>query len=169
MGVFKAKKAQKTKRYRRETDRILLEDMADGRKLAALQKQPLDEYLPGLGQHYCVPCARYFESENALLNHTFTKVHKRRVRDLKRGPYTQEEANAAAGLDVAKYLQQRDRIRTIQDMLAVKEQLKRCAKHREICMADAADVAAATSPGIVVEIETKETVEISPLDGEIEP
>jgi len=43
-------------------------------------KAPLevDEDLPGLGQHYCTPCARYFHDETTLSNHLLTKDHKRR-------------------------------------------------------------------------------------------
>lgn len=55
-------------------------------------------YSPGLGQHYCVECAKHHESDAALQAHWKGKVHKRRCRALKAPAYTQEEADAAAGL-----------------------------------------------------------------------
>lgn len=63
-----------------------------------LKNQEIDEDKPGLGQHYCIPCAKYFETNHALTEHKRGKVHKRRLRDLKHPPYTQKEAEAAAGL-----------------------------------------------------------------------
>lgn len=36
------------------------------------------EDLPGLGQHYCVECSKWFESEYNLKAHTKGKNHKRR-------------------------------------------------------------------------------------------
>jgi hypothetical protein len=53
---------------------------------------------PGLGQHYCVECAKHFESDEALKSHWKSKVHKRRCRALREPAYTQEEADRAAGL-----------------------------------------------------------------------
>ena len=56
------------------------------------------EDLPGLGQWYCVECAKWFESETNFTKHAKGKPHKRRVRQLKEHPYTQKEAEAAVGL-----------------------------------------------------------------------
>ena len=36
------------------------------------------EDLPDLGRHYCIECAKWFESENNLVAHTKGKNHKRR-------------------------------------------------------------------------------------------
>ncbi|ODO07584.1 bud site selection protein 20 [Cryptococcus wingfieldii CBS 7118] len=63
-----------------------------------LEKQPIDEDKPGLGQHYCVECAKYYESDLALKNHTKSKVHRRRLKDLKEPAYTIGESERAAGL-----------------------------------------------------------------------
>lgn len=104
MGRQQASKVYKTKRYTRETDRILQEDLKNQASVHALKNQSFDEYLPGLGQHYCVPCAKYFESDKALTTHTKTKVHKRELKNIKFGPYTPEEAASGAGRDVEKYL-----------------------------------------------------------------
>lgn len=53
---------------------------------------------PGSAQHYCLHCARYFISEQALQDHFKTKVHKRRLKALELEPYTIEESERAAGL-----------------------------------------------------------------------
>ncbi|KAJ3113488.1 Bud site selection protein 20 [Phlyctochytrium bullatum] len=58
----------------------------------------LDPDLPGLGQHYCMHCARHFTSDAALQAHFLTKLHKKRLKLLKEQPFTQAEAEAAVGL-----------------------------------------------------------------------
>ncbi|KAJ3099597.1 Bud site selection protein 20 [Phlyctochytrium planicorne] len=63
-----------------------------------LQFKELDPDLPGLGQFYCMECARHFENENALTTHLGTKLHKKRLKVLKEEPYTQAEAEAAVGM-----------------------------------------------------------------------
>ena len=65
-----------------------------------LEAQELDEEKPGLGQHYCLECAKYYESDEALVNHTKSKVHRRRLKELKFGSYTKEEAERTAGRGV---------------------------------------------------------------------
>ncbi|KAF5369640.1 hypothetical protein D9615_010261 [Tricholomella constricta] len=65
---------------------------------AALEAQPLDFEKPGLAQHYCVECAKYYETDVALNSHWRSKVHKRRCKQLKEPAYTIEEAERAAGL-----------------------------------------------------------------------
>ncbi|WOO84409.1 Zinc finger protein bud20 [Vanrija pseudolonga] len=62
-----------------------------------LQVQPIDEEKPGLGQYYCIECAKYYESERALATHTKSKVHKRRLKELKEGAYTSQEAERVSG------------------------------------------------------------------------
>ena len=55
--------------------------------------------MPGLGQHYCVPCARYFVSDKAIDAHYKTKEHKKRFKICNtEEPYSIEEAERAAGL-----------------------------------------------------------------------
>ncbi|KAF7982501.1 hypothetical protein HWV62_28094 [Athelia sp. TMB] len=65
---------------------------------AKLEAQPLDFEKPGLAQHYCVECAKYYETDHALTTHWRSKVHKRRCKELKEPAYTIEEAERAAGL-----------------------------------------------------------------------
>ena len=72
-----------------------------------------EEDLPGLGRHYCTECAKWFETETSLDGHKKGKPHRRRsvyavahlavivltdmyrLKDLREGPYTHAEANAA--------------------------------------------------------------------------
>lgn len=49
--------------------------------------KPLDESLPGLGQFYCMSCARHFVSLAFQEEHNKTKAHKRRLKELKQKPY----------------------------------------------------------------------------------
>eukprot|EP00741_Cyanophora_paradoxa_P009565 tig00001530_g9264.t1 len=59
---------------------------------------PIDDDLPGLGQHYCIQCSRYFVSDEILKAHTRSKAHKKRLKELKEEPYSHREAEAAAGM-----------------------------------------------------------------------
>jgi bud site selection protein 20 len=53
-----------------------------------------------MGQHYCVECAKWFETEHNLVAHRKGKNHKRRLRILREDPQTQQTAEAAVGLGV---------------------------------------------------------------------
>jgi bud site selection protein 20 len=64
-----------------------------------LKQQEVNPELPGNAQFYCVECARYFVAREALAEHCRTKAHKKRVKVLAHDtPYTQKEAELAAGL-----------------------------------------------------------------------
>ncbi|KAI8380813.1 hypothetical protein BD560DRAFT_323812, partial [Blakeslea trispora] len=78
--------------------------------------QEIDTDLPGLGQFYCVECARHFISENHLTEHLKSKLHKRRVKKLEDEPYTQEEADRAAGISKADNGKRGVRLTTTQDV-----------------------------------------------------
>jgi hypothetical protein len=43
-----------------------------------LEKRPADLDLPGLGQFYCILCARYFQNMEAMTTHRKSKPHKNR-------------------------------------------------------------------------------------------
>ena len=58
----------KTKRYRKDIDQVILEDMLPENEVKLLN-QELDEELPGLGQHYCLPCSIYLQSDLAMQTH----------------------------------------------------------------------------------------------------
>ena len=53
----------KTKRFRRDVDQIVLDDMLP-ENTEKLLNQPLDEEKPGLGQFYCLHCSKYFISDH---------------------------------------------------------------------------------------------------------
>jgi bud site selection protein 20 len=108
------KKQFRTRRRTKDLD-IIHAEINDPEKLAALQAQPIDPDMPGLGQFYCVECrylylsqqvtdythtccSRYLISQNSLDDHLKSKLHKKRVKLLKEEPYTQESAEAAVGL-----------------------------------------------------------------------
>ncbi|EEB06238.1 zinc finger protein [Schizosaccharomyces japonicus yFS275] len=84
----------RTREYGRDLDQIQ-DDLKEPEKFQSL---PLDPDLPGLGQHYCIECARHFESDHSLREHRRSKIHKRRLKQLQEVPYTQEEAEAAVGI-----------------------------------------------------------------------
>ncbi|KAH8103896.1 hypothetical protein BXZ70DRAFT_1075788 [Cristinia sonorae] len=90
-------RAARTRARTRDIDQIQLIDL-DPKNRAALEAQALDYEKPGLAQHYCVECAKYYESDTALRSHWRSKVHKRRCKALKEPAYTIEEAERAAGL-----------------------------------------------------------------------
>ncbi|XP_056413438.1 zinc finger protein 593 [Hyla sarda] len=89
-------KLWKTKRRVKDVDQIH-EDLRP-ENAHRLLKQEIDYSLPGNAQHYCIHCARYFVDLKTLKEHFKTKVHKRRLKQLKEEPYTQEEAERAAGM-----------------------------------------------------------------------
>ncbi|ORY99990.1 hypothetical protein BCR43DRAFT_511133 [Syncephalastrum racemosum] len=86
----------RTRNYTRDLDQIH-EDIKP-ENIDKFKNQAVDADLPGLGQNYCVECARHFISQDALNEHIKGKTHKKRVKVLKEQPYTQAEADAAAGL-----------------------------------------------------------------------
>ncbi|KAF8993287.1 hypothetical protein BDQ17DRAFT_1253030 [Cyathus striatus] len=101
-------RAARTRVRTRDLDQIQSIDL-DPINRAKLEAQPLDFDKPGLGQHYCVECAKYYESDQALNSHWRSKVHKRRCKALKEPAYTIEEAERAAGLEGKENGQQRPR------------------------------------------------------------
>ena len=64
--------------WNRELDQI----HADLRSSKHLQQhkslKPVED-LPGLGQWYCIECAKWFEGEHNLVQHRRGKNHKRRL------------------------------------------------------------------------------------------
>lgn len=131
MGRYLASKRYKTKRYTRDLDQVLHDDLSSHKAIDSLENQPVDECKPGLGQNYCVPCARYCETEHALETHQRSKVHKRQLKALKFGPYTHQEADAGAGKDVQVYLNKQQQQRDIhaesrvKDLLTVPEKVEK--------------------------------------------
>lgn len=111
MGRYSVKR-YKTKRRTKDLD-LIYEDLSSQQTVQNLLNQPLDENKPGLGQHYCIHCAKYFETAYALKTHLKGKIHKRRVKELKHIPYTQEVSDAAAGIGLTKFLKRVEQINNI--------------------------------------------------------
>lgn len=61
----------------RDYDQIR-QDLATKKHLQDYKATKDVEDLPGLGQHYCVECAKWFETEHNLVAHRKGKNHKRR-------------------------------------------------------------------------------------------
>ncbi|XP_030075278.1 zinc finger protein 593 [Microcaecilia unicolor] len=89
-------KLWKTKRRVKDLDQIH-QDMKP-ENAQKLLHQEVDYDVTGNAQHYCLHCARYFADFRSLKDHFKTKVHKRRLKQLREEPYTQEEAERAAGM-----------------------------------------------------------------------
>lgn len=73
-------------------------DLASKRHLELYKESKVAEDLPGLGEFYCIECAKWFEGEHNLAGHRRGKNHKRRVKELKAEAHTQTAAEAAVGL-----------------------------------------------------------------------
>ena len=89
------RKSHMTKRRTKDLDQIQ-EDLQPSKK-EILQAQ-FDQDLPGMGQHYCVSCSRYFISLNAIDHHNTSKEHKKRLKATKEPVHTQETAEFCAGM-----------------------------------------------------------------------
>jgi bud site selection protein 20 len=87
----------KTRRKTRDVDQIKA-DLLSPKHLAQFQETKAVEDLPALGRHYCIECAKWFESDANLVAHRRGKPHKRRVKQLAEEPYSQKEAEAAVGI-----------------------------------------------------------------------
>ena len=73
-----AKSKKKTRRYTRDVDQIHA-DLHDKRHLERYKETKVAEDLPGLGQWYCVECAKWFDAEPNYLSHKKGSTHKRRL------------------------------------------------------------------------------------------
>jgi bud site selection protein 20 len=62
---------------RRDLDQIS-EDLKSPKHLQQHKSLKAAEDLPGLGQFYCIECAKWFESENSMVTHRKGSTHKRR-------------------------------------------------------------------------------------------
>lgn len=64
-------------KFNRDVDQIKA-DMLSPRHLRRWKDTKASEDLPGMGQHYCIECAKWFETEVSLVGHQKGKPHKRR-------------------------------------------------------------------------------------------
>ncbi|GAA96755.1 uncharacterized protein L969DRAFT_90685 [Mixia osmundae IAM 14324] len=60
--------------------------------------KPSPEDLPGGGEHHCLQCDRHFTTDADLSHHTKSKIHKRRLKQLKEEAYSHVEADAGRGI-----------------------------------------------------------------------
>jgi bud site selection protein 20 len=90
------KKQHDTKRRRRDIDQIQ-DDIEKVQETAVAPTFGDGDDLPGLGQHYCICCARHFHDAVTLDVHSKTKDHKRRLKDVAQKKYSQAEADWASG------------------------------------------------------------------------
>ncbi|KAI8583267.1 hypothetical protein K450DRAFT_222774 [Umbelopsis ramanniana AG] len=88
-GIRDISRKFRTRAYTKDLDQIH-EDLKEG-NIEKMKNQPIDADKTGLGQHYCVPCARYFPNDDTLQKHEKSKLHKRRVKKTQEEPYTQKE------------------------------------------------------------------------------
>ncbi|KAL8306573.1 hypothetical protein RB593_005468 [Gaeumannomyces tritici] len=72
-------RVQKTRHRTRDLDQIK-KDLLSPKHLAQWKDTKASEDLPGLGRHYCVECAKWFETDHSLVEHRKGKPHKRRLR-----------------------------------------------------------------------------------------
>ncbi|KAF0044297.1 hypothetical protein F2P81_003455 [Scophthalmus maximus] len=89
-------KTWKTKRRTKDLDQIHSDLKPE--TAAKLLQQDVDYDVTGGAQNYCLHCARYFVDLRSLKEHFKTKVHKRRLKQLREEPYTQAEADRAAAV-----------------------------------------------------------------------
>jgi hypothetical protein len=94
---FYKKHVMCVKRRTKDIDQIQeeMQQLAEGaRTLGAY----VDADVAGGGNFFCVECSRPFISAAVLEEHKRTKGHKKRVKIVAEEPYTQKDADRAAGL-----------------------------------------------------------------------
>lgn len=79
---------------------LIKSDIKSTKHLTQHKNSTAAEDLPALGQHYCIECAKWFESQYNIAAHRRGKNHKRRVRMLKEEAHSQKAADTAIGLGV---------------------------------------------------------------------
>jgi len=99
---------KKTKRRTRDFDEIYTDLQRESiEKTMKHMTSTINEDLPGLGQFYCISCARYFINKSALEIHQTTKGHKKRHKSLHSKPWTTEDALGKA-IDNGKSRRQKE-------------------------------------------------------------
>ena len=92
-------KTRRTRNYQKDLDQIV-NDLEPTNFTKLTKSQAIDEDKPGLGQFYCVWCAKYYINDNALKTHQVSKEHKKRVKVCKEEPYTIKDSLKYAGMSV---------------------------------------------------------------------
>ena len=99
----KKKNPNNTKGYKSKFKTRCIDQVHDD--LKAPEKfavMPRDEDLPGDGQFYCIPGARYLQQQAAIDKHNETRPHRRRIKMALEDPHTQSSAEAAVGYSIAR-------------------------------------------------------------------
>ena len=110
---------------------LIYNDLSTPESINNLKNQPLDEYKPGLGQYYCIECAKYFENQISLDRHQKSKIHKRRVKLLKERPYTPLEAEAAGGVNMEKFIQSVEKYKQLEQYKAANKVVYEAANNQK--------------------------------------
>ncbi|KAJ3022166.1 UNVERIFIED_CONTAM: Bud site selection protein 20 [Siphonaria sp. JEL0065] len=97
-NIRDVKRASRTRARTKDLDQIQEDIAKKGTGSTDAAAPELDPDLPGLGQFYCIHCAKYFVSQPAMDVHLASKPHKKRVKVLQEPAYTQRDAEAAVGL-----------------------------------------------------------------------
>jgi bud site selection protein 20 len=101
----------KIKKYKRkvwlchrpkDTDQIQTELEKSAETGIPADKFEYDDELPGGGQFFCVETGKHFADDKGLADHKKSRYYKRRCKELKEEKYTQEVAEAAAGMTKEK-------------------------------------------------------------------
>ncbi|SCU91087.1 LANO_0D10726g1_1 [Lachancea nothofagi CBS 11611] len=160
MGRYSVKR-YKTKRRTKDLD-LIFNDLTSPEKIQQLLNQPVDETKPGLGQHYCIHCDKYLETAIALKTHLKGKVHRRRVKELKGVPYTQEVSDAASGLNLQKFL---NRVEQINQQVGPQKEVNetQLKAHLDTALANVAT----TEPTLPHLVEPTVQQEVLDEDGEV--
>ncbi|KAM3450867.1 hypothetical protein MY1884_008069 [Beauveria asiatica] len=82
MGVSSKRTVTKTRRKTRDLDQVKA-DLASAKHLGHFKDTKAKEDLPGLGRNYCIQCAKWFDTNAALVAHAQGKPHKRRLKQLR--------------------------------------------------------------------------------------
>ncbi|PFH63300.1 hypothetical protein XA68_14952 [Ophiocordyceps unilateralis] len=85
MGAGNKRTITKTRRKTRDVDQIKA-DLLSSRHLDEFKDSKASEDLPSLGRHYCIECARWFNTAATLDVHRGGKPHKRRLKQLREEP-----------------------------------------------------------------------------------
>ncbi|PWA01439.1 hypothetical protein BB558_002462 [Smittium angustum] len=97
-GIKDVSKKYRSKRKTKDLDQIQ-QDLVEENKLKIENAEP-DADLPGMGKFYCIECNKHFVDNTSVLKHKGSKVHKRRLKQLRVPAYTQAEAEMGAGMGV---------------------------------------------------------------------
>ncbi|XP_063686428.1 zinc finger protein 593-like [Bolinopsis microptera] len=95
--VLDQKKAKRTRCRATDVDQISANIIkATPALVKQLEKRDYDKV--GKGEHFCMPCDRYFMNPGDLVRHERSKPHKKRIKYLSEPQYSHAEADKAAGL-----------------------------------------------------------------------